>query len=339
MRSGFRWHDITDEGLLDTRICDLPLKIKGKPLEKRVRRVYLELQAKGVQFEPHVWLSSEWFSPDGVPGFAIPFYLAHPRLIRLERKEMLEVEGGTELEFLRITRHEVGHALNNAFRLHLRRQWRKLFGPYGRPYPDFYRPEPNSRDFVLHLKAWYAQVHPAEDFAETFAVWLTPGSDWRRRYQGWPALRKLEYVDELMQEIQGKSPEIRRRKNIEKLSEITMTLREHYARKRQHYAFEWPDFYDRDLRRIFSWEPYSNSKPPASTFLRRFRRELVRLVAEGTGVHRYAVNHVYEDLIGRCRQLRLSMVESDAITREQVMVLLTMHTMRLLHSGYHRIAV
>ena len=26
----------------------------------------------------------------------------------------------------------------------------------------------------MHLDPWYAQSHPDEDFAETFAVWLTP---------------------------------------------------------------------------------------------------------------------------------------------------------------------
>ena len=54
---------------------------------------------------------------------------------------------------------------------------------------------------MLNLANWYAQSHPIEDFAETFAVWLRPGSRWRSRYADWPALRKLEYVDALMQEV------------------------------------------------------------------------------------------------------------------------------------------
>ena len=197
----FPWYRLTDEHLLDLRICDLALKIKGSFFEPNIKRLYSELNERGIRFKPHVWLSEEWFSPDGVPGIAIPFYLAHPRLMKLERKQMLEIEGGTDTECMRILRHEAGHALDTAFRLHFKRQWRELFGSFAKRYPDFYKPKPKSRKYVLHLPAWYGQAHPAEDFAETFAVWLTPRSRWRRRYKGWPALQKLEYIDDLMQEL------------------------------------------------------------------------------------------------------------------------------------------
>ncbi len=140
--------------------------------------------------------------------------------MKLERKQMLEVEGGTDPECMRILRHEAGHALDTAFRLHFKRQWRELFGSFAQPYPDFYKPKPKSRNYVLHLRAWYAQAHPAEDFAETFAVWLTPRSRWRRRYKGWPALRKLEYIDDVMQELAGTKPRNRTRTKVEPLSSL-----------------------------------------------------------------------------------------------------------------------
>jgi hypothetical protein len=133
----FPWQRLSDEQLLDLRICDLPIKIKGSFLEPQIKRLYRELNARGIRFKPHVWLAEEWFSPDGVPGIAIPFYLAHPRLMKLERKQMLEVEGGTDTECLRILRHEAGHALDTAFRLHFKRRWRELFGSFAMPYPDF----------------------------------------------------------------------------------------------------------------------------------------------------------------------------------------------------------
>ena len=188
------------------RICDLPIKIRRSFLEPHIKRLYEELNTRGIRFKPHVWLSEEWFSPDGVPGIAIPFYLAHPRLMQLERKQMLEVEGGTDTECMRILRHEAGHALDTAFRLHFKRRWRELFGSFAQAYPNFYKPKPRSRNYVLHLRAWYAQAHPAEDFAETFAVWLTPRSRWRRRYKGWTALHKLEYIDESMKDLAGTKP-------------------------------------------------------------------------------------------------------------------------------------
>jgi len=330
---------MTDEQLLDLRLCDLPLKIEGTPLEQRVSWIYAELDSHGLLFKPHVWLSAEWFTPDEVPGFAIPFYLAHPRLAKLERRQMLEVEGGSEKECLRIMRHETGHAIDNAFRLHKRRRYRELFGSFTRPYPNWYKPEPNSRQYVLHLPAWYAQAHPAEDFAETFSLWLTPGSRWRRQYQGWPALRKLEYVDAVMGEIAGKAPPNKSRRRVAELPEIGMTLREHYANKRRHYDFEWPPDYDRDLLRIFSTEPQHKSRPSAASFLRRHRRELRREVAEGTGAHEYAIDQMLANMINRCRDLKLRVGLLPEHARNKTLVLLTVQTMNGIHSGYYRIAL
>src|SRR3712207_5133915 len=186
---------IRDIGVTGVQTCALP-----------ICRLHFELDESGLRFRPHVWLSEEWFSPDGVPGFAIPFYLAHPRLMKLERAQMLEVEGGIEKECMAIMRHEAGHAISNAFGLHRRRRWRETFGRFSVPYPEHYMPDPNSRSFVLHLGAWYAQAHPAEDFAETFAVWLAPASRWQKRYVSWPAMRKLRYVDELMKGPAGGGP-------------------------------------------------------------------------------------------------------------------------------------
>jgi hypothetical protein len=330
---------LTDEQLLDIRLCDLPLRIEGTSLETRIAHLYKEFEAHGLLFKPHVWLSEEWFTPDDLPGFAIPFYLAHSRLARLEYKEMLEIEGGTEKEGLRIMRHEAGHAIDNAYYLHRRRRYRELFGSFTSSYPDWYKPEPTSQNYVFHLPAWYAQAHPAEDFAETFAVWMTPKSRWRRQYSGWPALRKLEFVDEVMRELAGKPPLNRSRRRVEKLSEITTTLRQHYDRKRKHYAFQGPPDYDRDLLRIFSQEPRHRSCPSAVTFLRRFRRALCHEVSEGTGVHMYAIDQMLIYMMNRCRELQLRVPLTEEHARQKLLVLLTVQTMNGVHSGYHRIAL
>jgi len=333
------WHKLTDEQLLEMRICDLPIRIKGSFLELQIKRLYRELNERGIRFKPHVWLSEEWFSPDGVPGIAIPFYLAHPRLMKLERRQMLEVEGGTDKECMRILRHEAGHALDTAYRLHFKRRWRELFGSFAQPYPDFYKPKPKSRNYVLHLRAWYAQAHPAEDFAETFAVWLTPRSLWRRRYKGWPALRKLEYIDDLMQDLAGSRPRNRARTKVEPLSGLRITLRQHYRRKRERYDFDWSANYDRDLKRIFSDDPTSKSRVSAASFLRQVRREVRQIVADGTGVHQYTIDHVLQNMIDRCEELHLRVVTPKRETRRRVMIVLTVQVMNVLHSGYHRIAV
>jgi hypothetical protein len=330
---------MSHEELLDTRFCDLPLRIEGTPLEPRIARLYEELHAQGLRFRPRFWLSEEWFTPDDIPGFAITFYLAHPRLSRLERKQMLEVEGGTEKECLRFLRHEAGHAIDNAFYLHRRQGYRELFGRFGRRYPRWYKPEPNSREYVHHLPAWYAQAHPAEDFAETFAVWLTPGSRWRSGYEGWPALRKLEYVDDLMRELAGKVPINKSRATVGALPELSDTLREHYHRKREHYAFKWPPDYDRGLLQIFSSDPRLKSCPSAVGFLRRHRRELCREVAQGTGVHSYAIDQMYAHMMARCRELQLRVGLTEDHARERLLILLTGQTINGVRSGYHRIAL
>jgi hypothetical protein len=335
----FPWNELTDEQLLDMRICDLPMKIKGSFLETHIKKLYGELNARGIRFKPHVWLAEEWFSPDGVPGIAIPFYLAHPRLMKLERRQMLEVEGGTDFECMRILRHEAGHALDTAFRIHFKRRQRELFGSFAAPYPEFYKPRPKSRNYVLHLRAWYAQAHPAEDFAETFAVWLTPRSQWRRRYKGWPAVEKLEYIDELMSELAGRKPVNRTRTKVDPASALKMTLRQHYRRKRQRYDFEWPAVYDRDLRRIFSDDPKHRSRLSAASFIRSVRREVRQIVAEGTEVHQYTIDHVLQNMIDRCRELKLRVATPKRETRRRLMIVLTVQVMNVLHSGYHRIAV
>jgi hypothetical protein len=329
---------MTDRQLLDLRLCDLPVRIRDSRLEQRIEKLYRELHSRALAVRPHVWLAEEWFTPDGVSGFAIPFYLAHPRLIRLERAQMLEVEGASESECMRILRHEAGHAIDNAFRLHARRGWTAAFGSYRVPYPEWYQPQPDSRDYVLNLDAWYAQAHPAEDFAETFAVWLKDGSmRWRRQYQGWGALRKLEYVDGLMSELAARRPPRLERREVDSLKSLTKTLREHYQRKRAYYTIHWPASYERNLYRVFSSESRHSALPSAGQFLRHIRRDVCDVVARGTGVHHYTINHIVRHMIVRCRELKLRLAMPEGEARQLVIVTLTMQVMQVLRTGYHRI--
>src|ERR1700756_1738906 len=190
--------------MLGRPIRELGLKLEGSPLERFVQQLYRELQAKGIRkFRPLCYLTDEWGCPSGEPVIGIPFYLANPNLARLE-KEMNDLEDAREI--MLYLRHEAGHAFNYAYELYKTDEWRALFGPFRRPYRDSYRPIPFSRRFVRHIAGWYAQKHPDEDFAETFAVWLTPRSNWRRKYAGWPALGKLQFVESMMRDIRGQEP-------------------------------------------------------------------------------------------------------------------------------------
>ena len=328
-----------DEELLDVQFRELDLKIEGTDLAQRVDQLNGELAARGLTFRPHFWLSDEWFTPDGIPGVAIPFYLAHPRLARLEMSQMLEVEGGEPEWCMRIMRHEAGHAIDNAFQLRRRQKRREIFGDHRLPYPEHYAPKPYSKNFVLHLDSWYAQSHPDEDFAETFAVWLTPDAQWRQRYHDWPALKKLEYMDSLMQTLAGKPPVVTTSETLDPLPSLKNTLRQHYRRKRRHYVVGYPSFYDRDLRKLFSDDPEFSQNMTAAQFLIRIRKSVRRTVGSWTGIYQYTIDQVFEDMIERCRQLNLRLKGPEDQARLEFTVLLTVQTMNYLHSGGHRVAL
>ncbi len=173
--SGFEKTPPEVRELLGKRISQLGLRIEGSPVERFVHQLYRELERKGLKlFRPVCYLTDEWGCPDGQPVIGIPFYLADPKLARLER-EMNDLEDAREI--MMYLRHEAGHAFNYAYRLFATPEWRSRFGPFNRRYRDFYRPVPFSRRYVRHIAGWYAQKHPDEDFAESFAVWLTPARD------------------------------------------------------------------------------------------------------------------------------------------------------------------
>jgi hypothetical protein len=335
------WASATDEQLLGLRLCDLArhLRIAGTPLADRIEQLYRELGARGLLFRPRFRLANEWYTPDGIPEVAVPFYMVHPRLARLEQSQMLEVEGGTPEWCMQILRHETGHAIDNAFFLRRRRRRRELFGKSSVPYPEHYTPRPYSRSYVLHLDPWYAQSHPDEDFAETFAVWLNPDSAWAKRYAGWPALKKLEYMDTLMASIAGKPPRLRTRLRGNPLARLRKTLGRHYAEKRRHYGVDYPNFYDRDLRRLFGDPSDGRGQMTAARFLHHVRREMRRTVARWTGTYQYTIDQVLLDMIDRCRELGLRLTRPSDETARHFAVVLAVHTMNYLHSGRHRVAL
>jgi len=296
---------MSDEQLLGMRFCDLKLSYERTPLARRVRRLYRELDKRHIGFRPHVWLAEEWFSPDGVPGIAVPFYLAHPRLERLERRMMQQVEGGSAESAMRILRHEAGHAIDTAYRLRRRRRWREVFGAASQPYPDSYTARPGSRRYVQHLGDWYAQAHPCEDFAETFAVWLKPNSSWRREYAQWPAFRKLALVDELLTGVRNTRAPVRNREVIEPLRDNTRTLADHYRRKLARHSRYRRTVTDHLLERVFTSERATARARRASTFLRAHTLPLVNFAVRARAAERYSIEQILRIIIDRADKLGL----------------------------------
>ena len=334
---GFETTPADLKALLPQRINQLGLKLEGSPVEHYVKEFYRELEQKGLKhFRPPCYLTDEWGCPSGEPIIGIPFYLADSKLARLE-KEMDDLEDSREIRMY--LRHEAGHAFNYAYKLYETSEWRELFGPFNRPYREKYRPVPFDRSFVRHIEGWYAQKHPDEDFAETFAVWLNPDSNWQERYAGWPALKKLQYMDELMKQIAAKPPRITTQEIVDPLPSIKTTLREHYRRKRKHYGPVHPTFYDSELGRLFSDAPQHAANKRASTFLSRIRKEVRRKVADWTGAYQHTIDQVLEGMIERCRERNLRLAVPEDQAKLDFIILLTVQTMNNMHGGRHRVAL
>jgi hypothetical protein len=290
--------------LLRTRISQLGLRLEGSPVERYVDELYRELARKGLQrFRPACYLSDEWGCPSGEPVIGIPFYLADPRLARLER-DRNDLED--EREIMAYLRHEAGHALNYAYRLYREPQWRRVFGPFNRPYRERYRPVPFSRDFVRHLPGWYAQKHPDEDFAETFAVWLAPRSNWRRRYRSWPAMRKLGYVERAIRRIADQEPVVHKGDFDVTVDDLHVTVEEFYARGLEDTRAAESIAIDADLEQIFFRKGRRRAAlVPAADVIEQHRLTLTNTLSHWTGVHRPIVRRLVQRMARRARELDL----------------------------------
>ena len=315
------WENLPDAELLQIRIQDLGLRIEESPIEPCIARLYTELDDHGISFHPPCYLSDEWLCPDKVPVIGIPFYLAHPRLKQLEQRMMFEVEGGTDASCMELLRHEAGHALNYAYRLFQRTRWRELFGPFSAKYSDSYESRPYSKRYVIHLRGNYAQAHPDEDFAETFAVWLAPTNSWEEKYRDWPAIRKLLYVDRVMRRVDSKPPSVTTRETPWSAARMRSTLEAYYQRRRRHLGKDFPGFYDPALQRLFS--PEADSGEKASKLLRRFRRQIIDGVSTWTGERKYNVHSLFKKLIQRCDKLRLFTRKGETETVSEVTAFVT----------------
>lgn len=330
----------SEEDLLNLRVCELPLSLAGTWLEECIGELYQELESKEICFKPPCYLADEWLTPDKEPVIGVPFFLAHPALIKLEKKMVLDAEGASRPWCMRLLRHEAGHAVNYAYKLYRRKKWQKVFGQFSKEYADTYRFRPYSRSFVRHLEDYYAQYHPDEDFAETFAVWLTPGLKWQSQYKGWKALDKLNYVDELMSEIKGKEPLVKRGKKYWEASRMRITLKNFYKKKRHSYMEDFPDFHDSNLKKIFVFiEPLERSQSKknkeslAADTIRRYKKDILNNVAKWTGEKKYIINDLLDAIIRRCKALGLLSGESESLAVLRISTYITALVMNYLYTG------
>jgi hypothetical protein len=287
--------------LLDLPVRDLKLSLAGSPVERLTKRLLRELRAMGLKkFTPEFYLTDEWGCPSGEPIIGIPFYLADRTLMRVERS-MNDLESAREI--MMYLRHEAGHAFNYAYRLYQSPEWRDTFGPFRRRYKDDYKPVPFSRSFVRYLPGWYAQKHPDEDFAETFAVWLSQSPGWRKRYEGWPALAKLEYVDRMTRALADTEPVAKKGRPDITAEEMEGTVRQVFeetaARNKAALDLKPADeladiFLKRDLKR-------KNARA-AWQIVAEHRLPLVDAIAYWTGVRRPVIRSMVDATIEALRQ-------------------------------------
>jgi hypothetical protein len=290
-------------GLLEKRFSDLGLSLAGAPVEKQIQRLRRELERKGIRaWRPSFYLTDEWGCPFGQPIIGVPYYLADARVAELE-KQMNDLESPAET--MMYLRHETGHAYNYAYRLYVTPEWRDLFGSFRRPYRDHYRPKPFSKSYVRHIAGWYAQKHPDEDFAETFAVWLTPGSRWRVRYRGWPALKKLLYVDATVRRLRDVEPARRRGQPDLTVDDMEFTLAEFYRQQTAANAAAVEVEMHADLPAIFRARRRRAGVRPAADLVLAHRELLTDKIEYWSGVRRAVIRGLLESMVRQCRELKL----------------------------------
>lgn len=287
--------------ILSRRINELSLKIPGTKLEGLINKLYQELGEKKITFRPKCYLSDEWGCPQKVPVIGIPFYLADPQLSQLET-ELTGIEAENDSEIMMYLRHEAGHAFNYAYRAYFHSEWRSLFGSFSQPYKEEYKPKPFSPGFVRHIPGWYGQKHPDEDFAETFAVWLTPNSDWQGKYSDTPALAKLLYVDRLAQEYGPKRPLVTDEYFDLPVEELDTTLVDWYDDSDEDYKIVLPSIINEDLRNLF---PPTSSSQSAALFLNAYRKSLSQKINYWTGIDRQLIEKLTDELIKKISNLNL----------------------------------
>ncbi len=284
------------------RFKDLQLHAHDAPksLENRFKGILNELEHKEILFHPHFWCSDEWFCPDGIAGIAVPFYLYHPVLRELERSFMGKVEGETKREFEKLLRHEIGHAMDNAYGLRRLKSRQKLFGLTSTEYPESYLRPSQSSDYVDYLGDGYASSHPDEDWAETFATWLDPHSNWSRKYSGL-ALKKLQYVDQLMRRLKGREP-----KHMKRVywctRNINVTLGEYYQEKIKRFKIKEKQ---KLLNRISSSMIDSVDTIPGTQFLKQNRRSFDLIVKKVTSNDIDFSSPLFNDLYTHCKNQSL----------------------------------
>jgi hypothetical protein len=297
--------------LLGTPINRLPLDNVDNRLSYYKKKLMAELKLKSIHFDFHLWVSDEWFCPDGVPGFALPFYLFNKKLMAIQKQQMGYIEGSSEKRILMLMRHELGHAIDNAFALRRNKQRQFIFGSSKLAYPDSYSPQKYSTQFVKYLGEGYAQSHPDEDFAETFAYWLDPQKKWQSKKLSKIVKMKLEFMDGLIKSLEGKQPVLRNKFNIDSVYKNKLTLKNYYSQIQKQKKYNAFDKIDKILMDTFEQRSKKNNKTSSQlkfkvnqNFLKN-RINISQLSNQDSKLHQYELHRALQKIAERVQRLGL----------------------------------
>ncbi|MBI3097755.1 MAG: hypothetical protein HYY93_05830 [Planctomycetes bacterium] len=329
--------------LLNTPIASLGLSLRASPLLARsLRWLRRDLRRSGIRLHPHFYLSDEYGCVEGTANIGIAFWDASEPLRRLVKS--LRGDWNTADDVMWLLRHETGHAFCYSYKLYQDREFRRLFrvkGHFFHTYPEhdryLHRCNPWSRDFVNPSGDHYAQKHPDDDFAETFAVWLDPHSHWRMTYAHKPgALRKLEYVNRVVADRGRAEPEVpsdRRALHLP-VDEMTATVGEFLRASGRQFQRQAQTFFDRDLEEIFAARPRRrNGAHSAAEFIIDHGRLVVDRVVHWTGEREEVVRALLKKVKRRVETLDLVVPRK---LREEALVELTSYITTLTMNYAHR---
>ncbi|MBA2585680.1 MAG: hypothetical protein H0U99_04270 [Chthoniobacterales bacterium] len=139
-------------------------------------------------------------------------------------------------------------------------------------------------------------------------------------------------MDELMRSLAGKPPVHAPGYRAAECDCLNLKLTTYYARKRKLYEDTYPDFYDADLRQLFT-TPAGPGRIKASSYLRLRRRRLMNSVCQWTNEKKFRVNKLLARLIDRCDQLELHVLNDDPQQDFRVTSFLTTLVMNYLFTG------
>jgi hypothetical protein len=301
------------------KICDLSLELP-ECYQAQVEKLERQLKTKGILWRPYFWLADEWFSPDGVPGIAIPFFLCHPRLQKLSTKYLGSCEGKTLAEFYKLICHETGHAIDNAYQLRKKKRRQKLFGLTSTTYPKSYTPRSDSTDYVTHLEDFYAQAHPDEDWAETFAVWL---NEKRRNkiYHGTKAEIKLNYLDEVMQNLKSGQEKTSKEKPLH-YKKDDRTIKEFFLERRQELKLNKNNYYDKVIMNDFSKKKHATN---AFNYINKIQKEIIQNIEKKSAKDSWVIEKCLNDIKRECKKENYSLKYSNKKTKQVLLNHINLH--------------